>query len=55
MNIYKVTTEHNKTLTVKASTEFQALKTAQSILNMHAVSRYGTPLGLTAQFIDKSS
>lgn len=55
MNIYKVKIKNNKTfLTIHASTEFQALKTAQSILNMHASTRYGTPIGLTAQFIDKA-
>lgn len=51
MNIYRVTTK-DKTLTINASTEFQALKTAQSILNMHACSRYGTPLGLNAEYIN---
>lgn len=51
MNIYRVTTK-DKTLTINASTEFQALKTAQSILNMHACSRYGTPLGLSAEYIN---
>ncbi len=55
MNIYEIRIKNNKTfLTIYASTEFQALKTAQSILNMHASTRYGTPIGLSAQFINKA-
>ena len=48
MNIYTVVCKAKGTLTLHASTEFQACKTAQSIWNMDATTRYGTPVGIHA-------
>ena len=51
MNIYTVVCKAKGTLTLHASTEFQACKTAQSIWNMDATTRYGTPVGIRAYYV----
>ena len=51
MNIYTVVCKAKGTLTLHASTEFQACKTAQSIWNMNETTRYGTPVGIRAYYV----
>ena len=51
MNIYTVVCKSKGTLTLHASTEFQACKTAQSIWNIDATTRYGTPVGIHAYYV----
>ena len=51
MNIYTVVCKAKGTLTLHASTEFQACKTAQSIWNMDASTKYGTPVGIHAYYV----
>ena len=51
MNKYIVTCKEKGQLTLHASTEFQACKTAQSIWNMDATTRYGTPVGIHAYYV----
>ena len=50
MNKYIVTCKEKGQLTLHASTEFQACKTAQSIWDMHETTRYGTPIGIRADY-----
>jgi len=50
MNKYIVTCKEKGQLTLYAATEFQACKTAQSIWNMDATTRYGTPVGIRADY-----
>ena len=50
MNKYTVTCKAKGQLTIYAGTEFQACKTAQSIWNMEATTRYGTPIGIRADY-----
>ena len=50
MNKYIVTCKEKGQLTLHASTEFQACKTAQSIWNLEATTRYGTPIGIRADY-----
>ena len=54
MNIYTVVCKAKGTLTLHASTEFQACKTAQSIWNLDASTRYGTPVGIHAYYVGPS-
>ena len=51
MNIYTVVCKAKGTLTLHASTEFQACKTAQSIWDMDVTTRYGTPVGIHAYYV----
>ena len=51
MNIYTVVCKSKGTLTLHASTEFQACMTAQSICNIDATTRYGTPVGIHAYYV----
>jgi len=51
MNIYTVVCKAKGTLTLHASTEFQACKTAQSIWNIDATTRHGTPVGIHAYYV----
>lgn len=51
MNIYTVVCKAKGTLTLHATTEFQACKTAQSIWNMDVTTRYGTPVGIHAYYV----
>ena len=51
MNIYTVVCKAKGTLTLHATTEFQACKTAQSIWNMDSTTRYGTPVGIHAYYV----
>ena len=50
MNKYIVTCKEKGQLTLHASTEFQACKTAQSICNLTETTRYGTPVGIRAYY-----
>ena len=50
MNKYIVTCKEKGQLTIHAGTEFQACKTAQSIWNLEATTRYGTPIGIRADY-----
>ena len=50
MNKYIVTCKEKGQLTLHASTEFQACKTAQSIWNLPETTRYGTPVGIRADY-----
>ena len=59
MNVYTVVCKAKGTLTIHASTEFQACKTAQSIWNIRenlkhdaviGTTRYGTPIGIRADY-----
>ena len=50
MNKYIVTCKAKGQLTIYAGTEFQACKTAQSIWNLTATTRYGTPVGIRADY-----
>ena len=50
MNKYIVTNKAKGQLTIHASTEFQACKTAQSIWNLTETTRYGTPVGIRADY-----
>jgi len=54
MNKYIVTCKEKGQLTLHASTEFQACKTAQSIWDMHETTRYGTPIGIRADYAGPS-
>ena len=51
MNIYTVVCKAKGTLTLHATTEFQACKTAQSIWDMDVTTRYGTPVGIHAYYV----
>ena len=50
MNKYIVTCKEKGQLTIYAGTEFQACKTAQSIWNLTETTRYGTPVGIRADY-----
>jgi hypothetical protein len=60
MNIYTVVCKAKGTLTLHASTEFQACKKAQSIWNIRenlkndaviGTTRYGTPVAIHAYYV----
>ena len=51
MNKYIVTCKEKGQLTLLASTGFRACKAAQSIWNLTETTRYGTPVGIRADYV----